>query len=81
MRNHPARAPAIKEFLRERGYDFIELDDLLDGNKIIGTSTDVYTFKGTGLVGGHWNHAGHQAVGVFLARKVAERFAGPVLSR
>ncbi|HEY8933862.1 MAG TPA: SGNH/GDSL hydrolase family protein [Cyclobacteriaceae bacterium] len=72
VRNLPVDATVVKEYFQEKHYPFIDLNEALDKEIIRGTNINAYYFKATQSYGGHWNHAGHKAIGHFLAKKISD---------
>ena len=69
-------APELEPFLMDIDADYWNLSELfVGGNTDVLASSGINSryWKATGVVGGHWNHAGHREVGHFLAGKVIER--------
>lgn len=52
---------------KERGFEFIDLNDVLIPMKLSGT--DPHEWKVTG-VQGHWNHKAHKTIGSYLAERL-----------
>lgn len=68
VRNMPFDAGIIMDYLKEKEYKFINLDDTVDHQyNIRNTNINAYYFRATKAYGGHWNNDGHKAVGTFLS--------------
>lgn len=72
-RNYPVKVKKLEQYLLSKDADVIKLSEIFDGPYIRGTSINANFFKASNLYGGHFNHHGHQALGVFLAEEMKER--------
>jgi hypothetical protein len=70
LRSKPTFSPAVLDYMKLKGYRYIDLTDTFSGFLIKSTKTDAYYFKATKTYGGHWNNDGHKAVGAYLANKI-----------
>ncbi len=71
-------APELEPFLVAMDADYLDLGEIFVGGVgdiLLESGIDAKYFKASGASGGHWNHAGHRAVGRYLASRVSDRLS------
>jgi len=80
-RHHPVKVPDIDRYLADKGARFITLSSIVDGTTLRATGEDVHYFSATQSYGGHFNRAGHNAIGKYLAEEFIALYGGEVSPR